>query len=68
MCSESDPAKCHRSKLIGVELLENHSISVKHIISCKEIKTQEEVMRSFPLPLFDDSTESYSRKTYYKTK
>jgi uncharacterized protein (DUF488 family) len=33
MCSESDPALCHRSKLIGRELYENYHINMKHIVS-----------------------------------
>lgn len=43
MCSESKPETCHRSKLIGQELL-RHSISVNHIINSNVIKNQEKVM------------------------
>ncbi|WP_281922040.1 DUF488 domain-containing protein [Flavobacterium collinsii] len=43
MCSESKPETCHRSKLIGQELLK-HNISVNHIINVNLIKGQEKVM------------------------
>lgn len=43
MCSESKPGECHRSKLIGQELLKRN-ISINHIISSKETKNQEMVI------------------------
>lgn len=43
MCSESKPETCHRSKLIGQELLK-HDISLKHIINSNLIKNQKNVM------------------------
>ena len=43
MCSESKPEECHRSKLIGQELLKKN-ISLKHIVSKIKIKSQETVM------------------------
>lgn len=46
MCSESKPETCHRSKLIGQELLK-HNISVNHIINTDVIKDQEKVMSTF---------------------
>lgn len=46
MCSEAKPEKCHRSKLIGEELLK-HDISLKHIISEKQIIMQEELTGLF---------------------
>ncbi|WP_434036010.1 DUF488 domain-containing protein [Formosa sp. 4Alg 33] len=42
MCSESNPSECHRSKLIGQELLK-HNISINHIVSNK-IKEQKTVI------------------------
>lgn len=42
MCSETNPGECHRSKLIGQELLK-HNISLKHIIS-DTIKEQKRVI------------------------
>lgn len=44
MCSESDPAECHRSKLIGRELFFSHNISVKHIVDVNKTISQEEIM------------------------
>lgn len=43
MCSESRPEECHRSKLIGQELLKK-KISLRHIVSDKLVKSQEMVM------------------------
>jgi len=43
MCSESRPEECHRSKLIGQELLKK-KISLQHIVSDKLVKSQEMVM------------------------
>jgi len=45
MCSESNPQHCHRTKLIGTELLTRENISVGHIISINNYKSQETVMR-----------------------
>ncbi|UTD15406.1 DUF488 domain-containing protein [Tenacibaculum mesophilum] len=42
MCSESNPQDCHRSKLIGQELLK-YKISVNHIVDGK-IKDQNDVI------------------------
>jgi len=44
MCSESNPLQCHRSKLIGAELLAKNKISINHIIAENKIKSQEIVM------------------------
>ena len=43
MCSESKPEECHRSKLVGQELLKE-KISLNHIISFNRIKSQITVM------------------------
>lgn len=43
MCSESNPAECHRTKLIGEELTKKN-INLNHIIKNKEILSQKEVM------------------------
>ena len=43
MCSESDPKMCHRSKLIGVELLKQ-GIIIQHIIGISKIITQNQVI------------------------
>jgi len=68
MCSESKPEECHRSKLIGRELLKN-KISVKHIISSNKIKTQETVMFELTkgkstVDLFGNKINFTSRKSY----
>ncbi len=68
MCSEAKPEECHRSKLIGQELLKD-SISVNHIISVWEIKTQQTVINELtkgkgPVDLFGNELEFTSRKTY----
>lgn len=68
MCSESKPEECHRSKLIGQELL-NKEISLKHIISNKRVKSQETVMNELTkgkgtVDLFGNETDFTSRKSY----
>lgn len=68
MCSESKPEECHRSKLIGQELLKKE-ISMKHIISDKIIKSQETVMIELTkgqgtVDLFGNTINFTSRKSY----
>ena len=68
MCSESKPEECHRSKLIGQELLKKH-ISLKHIVSPKQTKSQETVMNELTkgkgtVDLFGNETDFTSRKSY----
>ena len=43
LCSEAKPQECHRSKLIGVTLIE-HGIDVIHIDEKGEIKTQIDII------------------------
>jgi uncharacterized protein (DUF488 family) len=68
MCSESNPEECHRSKLIGQELLKKH-ISLNHIISFNKIKSQETVMNELnkgknTKDLWGTEIDFTSRKTY----
>jgi uncharacterized protein (DUF488 family) len=68
MCSEANPAECHRCKLIGQELLK-HNISINHIISAKNTKSQETVMAELTkgkgtVDLWGNETEFTSRKSY----
>jgi uncharacterized protein (DUF488 family) len=68
MCSESKPEECHRSKLIGQELLKKN-ISLKHIVSDKLVKSQEMVMAELTkgkgtVDLFGNEIDFTSRKSY----
>ena len=68
MCSESKPEECHRSKLIGQELMKKE-ISLKHIISSKIIKSQETIMAELTkgkgtVDLFGNEIDLKSRKNY----
>lgn len=68
MCSESKPEECHRSKLIGQELLKQN-ISLFHIISPEKTKEQTTVMNELTkgkgvLDLFGNETSFTSRKKY----
>jgi hypothetical protein len=68
MCSESKPEECHRSKLIGQELLKK-KISLKHIVSDKLVKSQEMVMSELTkgkgtVDLFGNEIDFTSRKSY----
>lgn len=44
MCSETNPADCHRSKLIGRELYFGSEISMSHIIAPGIVRSQAEIM------------------------
>lgn len=71
MCSESDPAECHRSKLIGRELYDKYQIDMKHIIAPNKIILENKVISQlsnwepdndvlFPVPLpYFRSRKSY---------
>ncbi|GET25656.1 DUF488 family protein [Prolixibacter sp. NT017] len=68
MCSETNPKECHRSKLIGQELLKK-DISLKHIISERYFKSQETVMEELTkghgvIDLFGNGPDFTSRKSY----
>ena len=68
MCSESKPTECHRSKLIGQELLKR-KISLKHIISNNLVKSQELIMIELTkgkatVDLFGAEIDFTSRKSY----
>lgn len=68
MCSESKPEECHRSKLIGQELL-NKDISLKHIVSKERTKSQQTVMNELTkgkgtVDLFGNEIDFTSRKSY----
>ena len=67
MCSESEPEKCHRSKLIGQELVK-FDISLNHIVGVGKIQSQETVMAILTkglgtMTLFGEET-FVSRKSY----
>ena len=68
MCSESKPEECHRSKLIGEELL-NKEISINHIVTGKRVKSQQTVMNELTkgrgtVDLFGKKMDFTSRKSY----
>lgn len=44
MCSESNPAECHRSKLIGRELYFGSEIAMTHIIAPGKSRSQVDIM------------------------
>ena len=55
MCSESDPTQCHRSKLIGRELLSEHNIEMYHIIAPNIIKSEEDIITELTKGAWDPS-------------
>jgi len=68
MCSESKPEECHRTKLIGQELLKKN-ISLNHIIKKDKIKDQQTVMSELTKgkglkDLFGNEQDFTSRKSY----
>ena len=68
MCSESKPQECHRSKLIGQELLKK-DIGVLHIVAAGRTKSQITVMNELNkgknfVDLFNEEVSFTSRKKY----
>ena len=68
MCSESKPEECHRSKLIGQELLKKN-IEIQHITEPNKTKDQLTVMNELTkgkgtVDLFGNETSFTSRKKY----
>jgi uncharacterized protein (DUF488 family) len=68
MCSESKPEECHRSKLIGQELLKRN-ISILHIVGLSRAKTQVDVINELNkgrnvVDLFNSEQNFTSRKKY----
>jgi len=73
MCSETDPSQCHRSKLIGRELLFEHDIDMQHIISCEKTLSETEVIVALtkgswsPEPNLFEMWEGANRNPYFKS-
>ena len=68
MCSETRPEECHRSKLIGQELLQSN-ITIQHIIANDKTKDQLTVMNELTqgkgvVDLFGNQLSFTSRKKY----
>lgn len=68
MCSETKPEECHRSKLIGQELLKN-GIVMNHIITDKITKDQNKIMIQLTkgkgvIDMFGNELNFTSRKKY----
>jgi hypothetical protein len=65
LCSESRPQDCHRSKLLGVALVEE-GIEVTHLDEDGTLLSQDEVMnglRGDQLSLFDDMSPGKAAKS-----
>ena len=64
MCSETNPEECHRSKLIGKELLLK-GIDTNHILNQGELKSQAKINNAL-FGLFAGSDEFHlsSKKSY----
>ena len=68
MCSESEPEMCHRSKLIGQELIKRN-ITLHHIVDAHRIISQIDVINLLTkgngiVNLFGEEEVLMSRKTY----
>lgn len=65
MCSEADPAMCHRTKLIGEELYKRE-ISLNHIIGPTQERSQDDVYREITghqrENLFPDFEEQFTSR------
>jgi len=64
MCSETNPEECHRSKLIGKELLLK-GIDIKHILEIDKIKKQSTINNKlFGLFANNEDFDLSSKKSY----
>jgi len=64
MCSETNPEECHRSKLIGKELL-LRGVNTKHILEIDKIKTQSTINTIlFGLFANNEDFDLSSKKSY----
>lgn len=68
MCSESEPEMCHRSKLIGQELIKRN-ISLQHIVDAHRVISQIDVINILTkgngiVNLFGEEETLMSRKIY----
>ena len=64
MCSETKPEECHRSKLIGKELL-LRGVNTKHILEIDKIKTQSTINTIlFGLFANNEDFDLSSKKSY----
>lgn len=68
MCSESEPEMCHRSKLIGQELIKRN-ISLQHIVDTHKVISQIDVINILTkgngiINLFGEEETLMSRKIY----
>jgi len=64
LCSEGDPTRCHRAKLVGVAL-EERGIDVRHILRDGTTATQLDILNDLTNgqpSLFED--DFYSREKY----
>lgn len=74
MCSESDPLQCHRSKLIGRELLSGHNIEMNHIIAPDKIESETDVIKKLTKGTWgnlfcnEDEIPYFKSRKAYKTE
>ncbi|WP_237699008.1 DUF488 domain-containing protein [Caldicellulosiruptor obsidiansis] len=60
MCSEFDPAQCHRALIIGRYLLSFHNISVNHLMGKWVKVVQRELEESLIFEYFPQTSEQHS--------
>lgn len=67
-CSEGDPARCHRSKLIGLACADE-GIAVRHVLADGSVASQDDVIRTLTGGQEDlfGGAGFRSRKAYVKT-
>lgn len=70
MCSESDPSQCHRSKLIGRELLSEHSIEMYHIVAPNKVKSEETIITELTNGAWDPHSFFFNNDVipYFKSR
>lgn len=70
MCSESDPAECHRSKLIGRELYFSFDLKMAHIIGINKSISQEAIMQQLTKNVWEPGGTLFGmcEPPYFKSK
>jgi hypothetical protein len=70
MCSETNPAQCHRSKLIGRELYAQNQINMQHIVAVGKILTEVDILKMLTKNTWNPQAQSLFAKNeppYFKS-
>lgn len=71
MCSETDPAQCHRSKLIGRELYVKNDIDMLHIVAPFQAISEQQIMMTLTKGVWSPAGSlfvEYNTPPYFKSR